>query len=179
MHVNSNEQGDALANLTDGNRTYVFDFTIVHPYNGKGEPKPNAIKAAYDGKMAKHAHAYLSQHGMPFVPCVVNTYGRAEANFVRLMLILAACQAEVIITHHRPDADFVQQRGVCFVHIKAQVGAACARALAMRALSCNKNGYRKFYARDRFPQNIEQPPQVLGDMNGVFAPHVIGADVAA
>ena len=91
-------------------------------------------------------------------------------------------QADVIIcliTHHRLDADFVQQLGVCFANIKAQVGAACARALAMRALSCNKNGYRKFYARDRFPQNIEQPPQVLGDINGIFAPHVIGAAVAA
>ena len=179
MHVNSNEQGDALANLTNGTKPHVFDFTIVHPYNGKGEPKPNAMRTAYNGKMAKHAHAYLSQQGMPFVACVVETYGRVEADFVRLMLILAARQAEVIITHHRPDADFVNQRGVCFANIKAQVGAACARALAMRALSCNKNGYRKFYARDHFPQYIEQPPQVLGDINGVFAPHIFGAAVVA
>ena len=73
----------------------------------------------------------------------------------------------------------VNRRGVCFANIKAQVGAACARALAMRALSCNKNGYRKFYARDHFPQYIEQPPQVLGDINGVFAPHIFGAAVVA
>ena len=50
---------------------------------------------------------------MQFVPLVVDTYGRAQADFVRLMFVLAARQAEVIITHHRPDADFVQQRGVC------------------------------------------------------------------
>ena len=160
-HVNSNEQGDALANLTNGNKIHVFDFTIVHPYNGKGEPKPNVIRDAYNAKKAKHAHAYHIQQGMQFVPLVVDTYGRAQADFVRLMFVLAARQAEVIITHHRPDADFVQQRGVCFANIKAQVGAACARAMAMRALSCTKNGYRKFYARDRRPEYVEQPPQVL------------------
>ena len=178
-HVNSNEQGDALANLTNGNKIHVFDFTIVHPYNGKGEPKPNVIRDAYNAKKAKHAHAYHIQQGMQFVPLVVNTYGRAEADFVRLMLVLAARQAEVIIAHHRPDADFVQQRGVCFANIKAQVGAACARAMAMRALSCTKNGYRKFYARDRRPEYVAQPPQVLGDIHGVFAPHVVGASLAA
>jgi hypothetical protein len=177
-HVNSNEQGDALANLTNGNKSHVFDFTMVHPYNGKGEPKPNVIRDAYNAKKAKHAHAYHIQQGMQFVPLVVNTYGRAEADFVRLMLVLAARQAEVIIAHHRPDADFVQQRGVCFANIKAQVGAACARAMAMRALSCTKNGYRKFYARDRRPEYVEQPPQVLGGANGVFAPHVVGASLA-
>ena len=109
---------------------------------------------------------------MQFVPLVVSTYGRADADFVRLMLILAARQAEVIITNHRPDADFVKQRGVCFANIKAQVGVACARAMAMRALSCNpgnKNGQRKFYARDCRPQYVEQPPQVLGDVHGVFS----------
>ena len=101
-----------------------------------------------------------------------------EADFVRLMLVLAARQAEVIIAHHLPDADFVKQRGVCFANIKAQVGAACARAMA-RALSCTKNGYRKFYACDRRPEYMAQPPQVLGDIHGVFAPDVVGALLAA
>ena len=50
--------------------------------------------------------------------------------------------------------------------------------MAMRALSCTKNGYRKFYARDRRPEYVEQPPQVLGDIHGVFAPYVVGASLA-
>ena len=94
------------------------------------------------------------------------------------MLVLAARQAEVI-ANQRQDADFVQQRGVCFANIKAQVGTACARAMAMRALSCNKNGQRKFYARDCRPQCMEQPPQVLGDMHGVFAHAAVGALLAS
>ena len=42
---------------------------------------------------------FVHIQGMRFVPLVVNTYGRADTNFVRLMLVLAARQAEVIINN--------------------------------------------------------------------------------
>ena len=89
--------------------------------------------------MAKHDHVNALQ-SITFVPCVTTTYGYLEDDFVRLLYILAVRQAENIITFHWPEVDFKIIQGQCFAGFKGQVGAACARAMAMRALSYNAHG---------------------------------------
>ena len=65
-----------------------------------------------------------------------------DDDFVRLLYILAMRQAENIIAFHQPEVDFKVILGQCFAGFKGQVGAACARAMAMRALSYNAHGRR-------------------------------------
>ena len=72
----------------------------------------------------------------------MTTYGYLDDEFVRLLYILAMRQAENIIAFHRPEVDFKVILGQCFAGFKGQVGAACARAMAMRALSYNTHGRR-------------------------------------
>lgn len=67
----------------------------------------------------------------------LSTYGALGDEFVRLLYILARRQAEIILIHHRPDEAYIKILGTCFAAIKSKVGAAAARAMAMRALSCN------------------------------------------
>jgi hypothetical protein len=55
--------------LTNGNETtFIFDYTIVHPYTGKGQPKPNVIKAAYNSKFAKNSRSRVSHPGHAICP---------------------------------------------------------------------------------------------------------------
>ena len=96
------------------------------------DDEPNVIRDAYNAKKAKHAHAYHNQQGMQFVPLVVNTYGRAEADFVRLMLVLAARQAEVIIAHHRPDTLLLWEADVAD-HVEDVTGFVDAKLFALEA----------------------------------------------
>ena len=161
-HVDSNKKGDALRTLTRDAWPQVLDFTMVHPYTGNGAWIPNTLRDRHNRKMEKHNRAYESQ-GICFIPCVVTTYGAMGAEFVRLLYILARRQAEVIITHHRPDVDFKHMLGVCFSSNKAQVGVAVARGMAMRALSCTKSGYRRIRVGNLgvFHGHLEQDLHVL------------------
>ena len=59
--------------------------------------------------------------------------------------IIANTQAEYIIQHFQPHKDFKVLAGYCFAGIKGRIGAAFARALAYRALSCTKDGRRRHY----------------------------------
>ena len=84
------------------------------------------------------------------------------AEFVRLLYVLARRQAEVIVTHHRPDSDYRHILAMCFSANRAQVGAAVAKAMAMRALSCMKDGTRRFRARSPDARYLEQDLHILG-----------------
>ena len=46
-------------------------------------------------------------------------------------VVCSGKKAEIIIKYHRPDSNFDQMTGVCFSAIKAKVGAATARGMAM------------------------------------------------
>ena len=118
---------------------------MVHPHNAGGTWNLNTVSDAYKRKMTKHDHAYALQR-IAFVPCVTTTYGYLDDDFVRVLYILAVRQAENIIAFHRPEADFKIIQGQCFAGFKGQVGAACARAMAMRALSYNSHGRRALAA---------------------------------
>ena len=83
---------------------------------------------------------------------------------MRVLYVLAKRQAEIIIKYHRPDSNFDQMTGVCFSAIKAKVGAATARGMAMRALSCDKLGLRRMkpVVYNVFPGFVDQDLHVLG-----------------
>lgn len=159
-HDDSNQKGDALTTLTHAAKPQVLDFTLVHPYSGAGAFDDNVLQDRHKRKMDKHNNAY-SLKGYSFVPCVATTYGAVQADFLRLLYILARRQAEVIITYHRPDADFDHMLGLCFAANRAKVGAAIARGMAMRALSYCKHGVRRLRCahHDRL---AEQGLDVLG-----------------
>ena len=162
-HDDSNKKGDALTTLTRDAWPQVLDFTMVHPYTGTGAWIPNAVQAAHNRKMEKHNRAYERQ-ALSFIPCVLSTYGALGDEFVRLLYILARRQAEIIINHHRPDDDYVQILGLCFAANKSKVGAAAARGMAMRALSCTKDGRRRIRSPspNEFPQYLQQDLHILG-----------------
>jgi hypothetical protein len=160
-HLADNKQGDALINLAknaDADRDWknVVDFTIVHPFSSTGEWKNSAMTTSYNKKMEKHGRPYEIQK-LAFVPCVLTTYGAMQDDFVRLLYIMARRQAESIIAYHRPEADFDCVLGQCFSGFKGRFGAACARAMALRALSYNKFGLRRPHlARVHKPHNRDQ-----------------------
>ena len=160
-HDDSNKKGDALLTLTRDAWKQVLDFSMVHPFTGTGTWLPNVLRDRHNAKIAKHDQAY-SRQALCFVPCIVTTYGAMGAEFVRLLYVLARRQAEVIVTHHRPDSDYRHILAMCFSANRAKVGAAVAKAMAMRALSCMKDGTRRFRARSPDARYLEQDLHILG-----------------
>ena len=144
-HADSNHQGDILITLSPANRPFVLDVSVVHPYTGSGVFEVDAPQHAYDEKIRKHKQAYESQ-GYYFLPTIGSTYGRQHKDFIRLQYIVANAQAEYIVKYLQPHKDFKMLAGYCFAGIKGRIGAAFARALAYRALSCTKDGLRRHYA---------------------------------
>ena len=108
----------------------MLDFTVVHPIGPAGAWNKSALRTAYNNKMAKHDHAYRAArqgHQFSFLPCVATTFGVLGPEFLLLLYFMAHAQAEVIVTNHRPDADFKQMVGTCFGASRARIGAAfCA-----------------------------------------------------
>ena len=143
-HADSKHQGDILVTLSPASSPFVLDISVPHPYSGLGEYKPNAVQEAYAGKVIKHRQAYESQ-GYSFLPAIGSTYGRQHPDLVRLQFIVANAQAEYIVKYLQPHKDFKTLAGYCFAGIKGHIGAAFARALAYRALSCTKDGRRRHY----------------------------------
>ena len=114
------------------------------------------MTTAYNKKMQKHGRPYEQQR-LAFVPCIMSTYGAMQDDFVRLLYIMARRQAETIVAYHRPEADFDCVLGQCFSGLKGRIGAACARAMALRALSYNKFGIRHLHIHRVYkPHNREQ-----------------------
>ena len=74
-------------------------------------------------------------------------------------------QAEYIIKYLQPHKDFKTLAGYCFAGIKGRIGAAFARALAYRALSCTKDGRRRHYnvngSKDQANQHLSFPAAPL------------------
>jgi len=143
-HADSNHQGDVLITLSRTPRPFVLDVSVPHPYSGSGVYKPSAMQDTYTSKRSTHGQAYESQ-GYSFLPVIGTTYGRQHDDFIRLQYIIANAQAEYIIQHFQPHKDFKVLAGYCFAGIKGRIGAAFARALAYRALSCTKDGRRRHY----------------------------------
>ena len=144
-HADSNHQGDILITLSPANRPFVLDVSVVHPYTGSGVFEVDATKKTYTEKNTKHRQAYDSQ-GYYFLPTIGTTYGRLHEDFIRLQYIVANAQAEYVVKYLQPHKDFKMLAGYFFAGIKGRVGAAFARALAYRALSCTKDGLRRHYA---------------------------------
>jgi hypothetical protein len=143
-HADSNHQGDVLVTLPLAQRPFVLDVSVPHPYTGSGEYKLNALQDSYKSKVNSHGQAYESQ-GYHFLPAIGSTYGRQHDDLVRLQFIVANAQAEHIVKNLQPHKDFKVLAGYCFAGIKGRIGAAFARALAYRALSCTKDGRRRHY----------------------------------
>ena len=145
-HADSNHQGDILTTLSPANRPFVLDVSVVHPYTGSGvADKGKPLETAYKDKVTKHKQAYESQ-GYYFLPIIGSTYGQQHDDFIRLQYIVANAQAEYVVKYLQPHKDFKILTGYCFAGIKGRIGAAFARALAYRALSCTKDGLRRHYA---------------------------------
>ena len=170
-HADSNKKGDALTTLSRDAWPQVLDFTLVHPCSGSGVWDSNALQNSVNRKMDKHNGAYFGL-GFTFVACAVTTFGVLHQEFLRLLYILARRQAEVIVSYHRPDADFADMLGMCFAANRAKVGAAVARGMAMRALSYCKQGVRRF----RVGQGLVPYGHVDQQLDIMGAP---GVDVAS
>jgi hypothetical protein len=169
-HADSNKKGDALLNLSHG-IDLVLDFTVVHPIGPGGGWNESALRTAYNNKMAKHDHAYSAArqgHQFSFLPCVATTFGVLGPEFLRLLYFMAHAQAEVIVTNHRPDADFEQMVGTCFGASRARIGAALARGLGIRALSYTRYGFRRCPNHAAaFSAFVEQDLHMLDGGSGV------------
>jgi hypothetical protein len=110
-----------LIDLSDDSRLLVLNFTVTaftHPLKGSraaaGNLKWNdkALTQAAKAKWIKHGRQYAVL-GFAFAPCVTTTYGRIDANFLRLLSILATKQAELVHVHQRPHT---------YIHTYIQVG---------------------------------------------------------
>ena len=112
----------------------MLDFTVVHPLGPAGQWNKSALRTAYNNKMAKHDHAYSAArqgHQFSFLPCVATTFGVLGPEFLLLLYFMAHALAEVIVTNHRPDADYKQMVGTCFGANRACIGAALALGLGI------------------------------------------------
>ena len=138
-HDNSEKMGDALCSLSRvNNASMLLDFTMAHVKDTLGSQwTPNVLQDRWKDKMAKHSGAY-SRAELTFVPCVTSTFGRLQADFIRLLVLYARERAELVHTYHRPDANLKVLSGVFFSEAKAVVGAAVARGMAMRAMRVQK-----------------------------------------
>lgn len=168
-HDDSNKTGDALLSFptSDSTTTHaVADFTMRHMFSGTGTWNDRALQDAHNQKVAKHRIPYQRQD-LSFIPCVASTYGVIGADFLRLLYVMARKQAEVIVTHHRPDTSYRQIVGYCFTNNRVKLGAAIARAMAMRALSYTKLGVRRPWATTvSFPAQVEQDLHLWDGIRG-------------
>jgi hypothetical protein len=174
-HADSNKQGDVLITLSLAPRPFVLDLSVPHPYSDSGDYKDTAIRDKYTSKVRHHGQAYESQ-GYFFLPAVGSTYGRLHDDFVRLQFIIANAQAEYIVKELQPHKDFKVVAGHCFAGFKARIGAAFARALAYKALSCTKDGHGRHYKA--YGPRMQAANQLLEipAMPHVYAPAVaVGA----
>ena len=79
-----------------------------------------------------------------------------EGDFILVLYLLARQQAELVKAFRRPDGDVRQLAGAFFGGIKARIGAAVARGMALRALGLGLAGARGFLPAVPRPQDIHQ-----------------------
>ena len=99
---------------------------LLTPPHERPSPTSSRPLTLLKDKRDKHDHAYHIQ-GMRFVPLVATTTGRVNADCVRLMLVLAARQAEVIIANPTPGCRlFAAVWGVLCEHQGPSWSTLCA-----------------------------------------------------
>jgi len=144
-HSDSAKRGDIDVNCTIGHfEKLVLDFSLVHPRNGAsqkypaGRWKPDSVAQASTRKNAKHAIPY-EQGNLAFLSLTADTYGKLSDDFIRFIWMLAN-QASTNSRLSQPQSsgaspdphEFVTQRGSYFSRMRVQLGAALAKAAAVR-----------------------------------------------
>ena len=153
-HLTTNKVGDALCQLSADSRQLILDYTIVHPRVGTGSTpgqwNQSALEFRVRDKWNRHGNNY-AVIGFAFAPCVATTYGHLHAHLLRLLYIIARRRAELVHTHDKPLVDFEFLFGIYFTQIRARIGAALARGMALRALGSSITGVSKVFLRHIAP----------------------------
>ena len=153
-HLTTNKVGDALCQLSADSRQLILDYTIVHPRVGTGSTpgqwNQSALEFRARDKWNRHGNNY-AVIGFAFAPCVATTYGHLHAHLLRLLYIIARRRAELVHTHDKPLVDFEFLFGIYFTQIRARIGAALARGMALRALGSSITGVSKVFLRHIAP----------------------------
>ena len=119
-----------------GKRNLVMDLTLQHERFGSSMKETNGtlcvslknrdrpIEQAARDKIAKHRNLYnLLPGDLGFLPLVVSTSGRLNADFIRLVYL-----------HATKDRDFLVQRSRFLASLKTRLGLILAKAVAMRVM---------------------------------------------
>lgn len=164
-HLTNNKIGDALCLLSSDCQQLILDYTVVHPRQGTatapGVWNANALTNAARNKWNRHGRAYATI-GYAFAPCVMTTYGRMEANFLRLLYILAKKRAQLVHVHHRPLVSVDNLFGRFFAQSRARIGAAVARGMALRALGSSLLGVSKVFLKHIAPARYRDQSLAAG-----------------
>ena len=153
-HADSGKKGDLLVQCQVGPfEKLVLDFSLTHPRSGRsrlhpiGQWKPDAVAHTARRKDAKHAIQYeQTQHA--FLSLTADTYGKLSEDFVRFIWMVANTAASANSRPSQPESDntppsssqldtFALTRGSYFSRMRVQIGAAIAKAAAVRFLADN------------------------------------------
>jgi hypothetical protein len=83
-------------------------------------------------KWNRHGQAYAVL-SLAFAACAMTTYGQMDAHLMRLLYIFARKRAEMVHVYHGPLVPTEHLFGTFFAQSRAQLGAAMARGMALRA----------------------------------------------
>ena len=116
------------------------DFRIKPAHNQKGvwlHDLNRTVKEAAQKKVKKYQGTYANDHGISFLPAVVSTTGRIDAEFLRLLFWHAHRESEEFsrLTGQlaQPNPDTVHSKRAAFFNsLKSKVGHIVAKASAMR-----------------------------------------------
>ena len=146
-----------------GKRNLVMDLTLQHERFGSSMKEINGtlcaslknrdrpIEQAARDKIAKHRNLYnLLPGDLGFLPLVVSTSGRLNADFIRLVHLHATMETknyldaidpvdeeagrEADAVGGRRDRDFLVQRSRFLAALKTRLGLILAKAVAMRVM---------------------------------------------
>jgi hypothetical protein len=150
-HLKTNEKGDALCNISNGAKTLVLDYTVVHPQSGTtGKWNSEALANSVRNKWNRHGPSYAVL-GFAFSACAATTYGRLDSHLLRLLYIAAKKRAELLHVYHRPLTNVDHLFGISFAQSRARIGAAVAKGMALRALGTSAMGVSKVFLRHIAP----------------------------
>lgn len=155
-HADSGKKGDILVQCKIGHfEDLVLDFSLTHPRTGSskilpiGAWKPDALAHAARLKDRKHAIAYENTNHA-FLSLTADTYGKISEDFVRFLWMMANSAAVANSRLSQPPSDasssvstpvqldtFAALRGSFFSRMRVQLGAAIAKAAAVRFITDN------------------------------------------